>query len=31
LRLLVERYGLQWREDKTVETVSTASAAPTPR
>jgi len=31
LRLLVERYGLQWRDDKTVETVSTASAAPTPR
>src|SRR5690349_949974 len=31
LRLLVEPYGLQWRDDKTVETVSAASALPTPR
>jgi putative transposase len=27
LKELVERYGLQWREDKTVETVPTCSAA----
>src|SRR5437763_15901926 len=31
LRLFVERYGLKWRDDKTVETVSVASPAPTPR
>src|SRR5215475_10184969 len=30
LKLLVERYGLKWREDKTVETVAVASAAPAP-
>jgi REP element-mobilizing transposase RayT len=30
LRLLVERCGLQWRDDKTVETVSVVSQAPTP-
>jgi hypothetical protein len=29
--LFVERYGLKWRDDKTVETVSVASPAPTPR
>ncbi|HWW01593.1 MAG TPA: IS200/IS605 family transposase [Candidatus Acidoferrum sp.] len=28
LKLLVERPGLQWREDKTVETVAESSAAP---
>jgi len=31
LRLLVERYGLKWRDDKTVETVSVAPPAPAPR
>ena len=31
LRLLVERYGLKWREDETVETVSSPPDAPTPR
>jgi len=31
LKLLVERYGLKWRDDKTVETVSAVSSAPTPR
>jgi len=31
LRLLVERYGLMWRDDKTVETVSVAQPAPAPR
>ena len=31
LRLFVERYGLKWRDDKTVKTVSVASPAPTPR
>ena len=30
LRLFVERYGLKWRDDKTVETVSVLSQAPTP-
>jgi REP element-mobilizing transposase RayT len=29
--LLVERYGLQWREDKPLKTVLEASASPTPR
>ena len=28
LRLFVERYGLEWREDKTVETVKALSASP---
>ncbi|HWX22596.1 MAG TPA: transposase [Candidatus Binatia bacterium] len=31
LKPLVERHGLEWREDKTVETVPTPSPAPTPR
>ena len=31
LKLFVERYGLKWRDDKTVETVSVVSPAPTPR
>ena len=31
LRRLVERYGLKWREDETVETVSSPPQAPTPR
>src|SRR5437764_576061 len=31
LRLFVERYGLKWRDDKTVETVSGVLPAPTPR
>jgi putative transposase len=31
LRLLVERYGLKWHEQETVETVSSPLAAPTPR
>ena len=31
LRLFVERYGLKWRDDKTVETVSIVPPAPTPR
>jgi putative transposase len=31
LRLLVERYGLKWHEDQTVETVSSPPDAPTPR
>ncbi len=31
LRLLVERYGLQWREEETVETVSPVPSAPPPR
>jgi len=31
LQLLVERYGLKWREDKTVETVSVVQPAPIPR
>ena len=31
LKLLVERYGLRWRDDKTVETVSAVPPAPTPR
>jgi hypothetical protein len=30
LKSLVERYGLKWREDKTVETVGVPSAAPHP-
>ncbi|HEY1662708.1 MAG TPA: IS200/IS605 family transposase [Verrucomicrobiae bacterium] len=31
LRTLVERYGLKWRDDKTVETVSAVPPLPTPR
>ena len=31
LRLFVQRYGLIWREDETVETVSMEKPAPTPR
>ena len=31
LRLLVERYGLKWNNDKTVETVPAVPPAPTPR
>ena len=31
LRLLVERHGLRWHEDETVETVSPPADAPTPR
>jgi REP-associated tyrosine transposase len=31
LRLFVERYGLRWRDDKTVETVAGGSSAHTPR
>ena len=31
LRLLVERHGLKWHEDETVETVSWPPDAPTPR
>ena len=31
LKLFVERYGLKWRDDKTVETVSGRLAAATPR
>jgi len=31
LKLFVERYGLKWRDDKTVETVSIVPPAPTPR
>ncbi|HTA30818.1 MAG TPA: transposase, partial [Candidatus Cybelea sp.] len=31
LRLFVQRYGLIWREDETVETVSIEEPAPTPR
>src|SRR5258708_29627030 len=31
LRLFVERYGLSWHNDKTVETVSATSAAKSPR
>jgi hypothetical protein len=31
LRLFVERYGLKWRDDKTVETVSGVLPAPAPR
>ena len=31
LRLLVERYGLTWRKDETVETVSSPPDSPTPR
>ncbi len=31
LRLFVLRYGLIWREDETVETVSMKKPAPTPR
>ena len=31
LRLFVERYGLKWRDDKTVETVSGMPSALTPR
>ncbi|HTA29417.1 MAG TPA: hypothetical protein VK731_02970, partial [Candidatus Cybelea sp.] len=31
LRLLVQRYGLIWREDETVETVSMEKPGPTPR
>jgi REP element-mobilizing transposase RayT len=31
LRLLVERYGLKWQADKTVETVSASAGGPTPR
>jgi hypothetical protein len=31
LKLLVERYGLKWSEDKTVETVSVAPPAAPPR
>jgi REP-associated tyrosine transposase len=30
LKLFVERYGLKWREDKTVETVSATVPARTP-
>jgi putative transposase len=30
-KLFVERYGLEWREDKTVETVLEAPPSPTPR
>ena len=30
-RLLVERYGLKWQDDKTVETVNKTSAPSTPR
>ena len=30
LKLLVERYGLKWRDDETVETVSSTSSAPSP-
>jgi hypothetical protein len=30
LKSLVERYGLKWREDKTVETVGVPSAAISP-
>jgi len=30
LRLLAERYGLQWRDDKTVETVSLPPRCPNP-
>ena len=31
VKLLVERYGLKWRDDKTVETVPVVSPLPTPR
>jgi hypothetical protein len=31
VKLLVERYGLKCRDDKTVETVSEVPVAPTPR
>jgi hypothetical protein len=31
LKLLAERFGLKWRDDKTVETVSEVPVAPTPR
>jgi hypothetical protein len=31
LRLFVQRYGLSWREDETVETVSMEKPAPAPR
>jgi hypothetical protein len=31
LRLFVQRYGLIWREDETVETVSMEKPGPTPR
>jgi len=31
LKLFVERYGLKWRDDKTVETVDTVSPPTTPR
>ena len=31
LRLLVERYGLKWHEEETVETVSSPANAPPPR
>jgi REP element-mobilizing transposase RayT len=31
LKLFVERYGLKWRDDKTVETVDGVRASPSPR
>jgi hypothetical protein len=31
LKLFVERYGLRWRDDKTVETVDAALTPPSPR
>ncbi len=31
VKWLAERYGLAWRDDKTVKTVFVASAPPTPR